>query len=769
MFLFFVYLSGLIPKAMFTVSIEREESLFCIIPEGRLDTLTSELFQEKLQPVLDKDDFLIIDFSRCHYLSSSGIRILLTVSKKLGSRGGRLALSNLPVEIFQVLEMAGLHAVFSIFEDVETARFDLLWLKQKASQHTEMHRGDHTYHMDQREPENPVVSFWHKKSLAGYNELGVAAGIGSPAETLAEDEKEKGLFFTAGNCSGFIPYDRQKSPEFRVVHDPMAGGIFVSRAFSFTGTPSKRIRLIAPEYTSLEQLLTDSEPVPEEGKIALPELLVVADFHPSTPSLYILHPSGGESSELFREIENQTGYPFVHTSHQKQSFWGIRFFLNALPELLSDDPFLDFINRALTIHTIERVEIPDLSAPVKNPVVWVFHPEEQRNADAFRIHVEVPEGAVFEPYQYFLTRRLYTDSARVMIRPLHGGYSAQTFQVESYDPQGRRLRPTVLKTATREMIAREAKNCRDHSLPYIMNNSAMVLGTAFFCNAGALRYNFVGIGGEQSRLKWLTHYFVSWPVEKLEPLFDKIFLQILNPWYGQPVREKIYPFRDYNPQKTFFPHLCETAGEVLSLSADEPTFFLDKTGKKRINPYWFLKHEYKKRTNEAMDYYTSICHGDLNMQNILLDEAMNVYLIDFSETKPRSVVSDFARLEAIFMVEQAPINNRAQLEEMIPFVSAFYEEDTLDHLPEITWTGTHPIHMNKNIALTLKMRKYAISATSGDPRIIPYYTALLEWIFPIVCYKGVDRFHKKLSAVIASIVCEKIMFLTNEQKQRSKE
>jgi len=37
----------------------------------------------------------------------------------------------------------------------------------------------------------------------------------------------------------------------------------------------------------------------------------------------------------------------------------------------------------------------------------------------------------------------------------------------------------------------------------------------------------------------------------------------------------------------------------------------------------------------------------------LLDGEMNVYLIDFSETRPRSVVSDFARLEAIFMIEHA--------------------------------------------------------------------------------------------------------------------
>ncbi len=748
---------------MFTVTIDRYESIPCVTPEGRLDTLTSELFQEKLQPVLDKEEFLIIDFSRCNYLSSSGIRILLTASKVLGSRGGRLALSSLPAEVFQVLEMAGLHTLLSIYKDAEKARFELLRLKQKASTNSEIQLGGHTYQMDQTEPVNPVAYFWQKKCLAGYNELVVAAGTGSPAESLAEDENERGLFVTLGKCSGFIPFDRQRSPEFRVVNDPMAGGIFVSRAYSFSSNPSKRIRMTSPEQTTLGQLLTDVDQIQENEKSNKPGILVIADFHPSTPSIYVLYATGEEKPALFPELNRGPISPFREETENKQPFPGIRFFLNQIPELQPDEPFLDFTNRALTIHRIERIGVPDQLAPAENPAVWVFNPAEQKDAETFRIKVEIPENVVFEPYKCYLTRRLYTDSARVVIRPLHGGYSAQTFQVESYDYKGRRLRPTVLKIASREMIAREAKNCREHSLPYIMNNSAMVLGTAFFCNTGALRYNFVGIGGEQSRLKWLTHYFISWPVEKLEPLFDKIFLQILNPWYGQPVKEIIYPFRSHNPCLTFFSLLCETAEEVLSLSADEKTISLDGTGKKRINPYWFLKYEYNHRIHESMDYYTSICHGDLNMQNILLDEDMNVYLIDFSETKPRSIISDFARLEAIFMIEHAPVRNDTEFQEMVHFVSEFYDLDALDHLPETAWTGTEPARMNKNIFLTLKMRKYAISATGGDPRIIPYYMALLEWIFPVVCYSGVDLFLKRLSAVIASLLCEKIMNLYNTE------
>jgi serine/threonine protein kinase len=314
-----------------------------------------------------------------------------------------------------------------------------------------------------------------------------------------------------------------------------------------------------------------------------------------------------------------------------------------------------------------------------------------------------------------------------------------------------------MKIANRNIISREAERCEKYSLPYIMNNSAMVLGTAFFCDMGALRYNFVGIGGEQSQLKWLTNYFTSWPCKDLEPLFDKIFLQILKPWYGQPVQEMIFPYKDHDPTLTFFPQLCKTAEELFSLSSDEKYMTIEETGQKRINPYWFLKHEYPKRRDLGIPFFTSICHGDLNMQNILLDNDLNVYLIDFSETKPRSVVSDFARLEAIFMIEHSIVDNEDDLKKMIRFTSDFYNSLHMDQILDIQWDGKSPEIMERNLRLTLKMRKYAMGCTSGNSNIVPYYMALLEWMLPVVCYNSVSLPHKKLSAYITGILCEKIM------------
>jgi anti-anti-sigma factor len=742
---------------MFNISTSKEGTVTCLSPEGRLDTLNSSIFNERLQLLLAEEKFLIIDFANCNYLASTGIRTLIAASKKLSSNGGRLVLSGLSPEVFQVLEMAGLHTLFQIYKDPKSARSELAKLETTDNQELIKQAGNSLFQFNQLEQKQLTGLIWKDPGIVGYNELMVSLGIGSLAESLVEEKDDQGLFVTLGNCAACIPLDQKSSPEFRVVKDPATGGIFVHRALSFGNSSGSRFKLLEPSDIPLDKLIDNILKISGNDHSDKNHLLLIADFNHDSPSISLIHiPGQMHSGDLHTDLRGQLS-PFIRTTADANQIIGISFSLNELPDLNPGESFQNFIHRALTIVNIEDVRIADLYAQVTSPVIWSFTVENWEDASNQRIIVETGKNSIFEPFKSYLTRRIYSDSVRVLVKQLHGGYSAQTFQVDSFDSQGRKLRPTVMKIANRNIISREAERCEKYSLPYIMNNSAMVLGTAFFCDMGALRYNFVGIGGEQSQLKWLTNYFTSWPCKDLEPLFDKIFLQILKPWYGQPVQEMIFPYKDHDPTLTFFPQLCKTAEELFSLSSDEKYMTIEETGLKRINPYWFLKHEYPKRRDLGIPFFTSICHGDLNMQNILLDNDLNVYLIDFSETKPRSVVSDFARLEAIFMIEHSIVDKEDDLKKMIRFTSDFYNSLHMDQILDIQWDGKSPEIMERNLRLTLKMRKYAMGCTSGNSNIVPYYMALLEWMLPVVCYNSVSLPHKKLSAYITGILCEKIM------------
>lgn len=145
------------------------------------------------------------------------------------------------------------------------------------------------------------------------------------------------------------------------------------------------------------------------------------------------------------------------------------------------------------------------------------------------------------------------------------------------------------------------------------------------------------------------------------------------------------------------------------------------------------------------------------MQNILLDKDMNVYLIDFSETRPRAVVSDFARLEAIFMVESALMDTPKNIKKTIDMVSVFYDHNLIDKKPSFIWKGDVPGIVRRNVSLSYKMREYADRSLPESKSIVLYYIAMLEWTLPIVCYGSVDIMHKRLSAFIAGKLCEKLL------------
>jgi hypothetical protein len=485
--------------------------------------------------------------------------------------------------------------------------------------------------------------------------------------------------------------------------------------------------------------------------------LVVANFDADVPSISLCLVVDQYLSEVlkqsgFYKIPERTSGSALNTR-----VWGAKYILGDVPEMSPNISISNFLKKSLTIENIISVEVVDPSDLLVKPIAWIFISAGLADASRSRLVIETKDDFLFETDKAFLARRLYTDSGRLVISQLHGGFSAQTYQVTSFDRQGRKLRPTVLKIANRAIIARESERCQKYALPYILNNSAQVLGTQFFGDTGALRYNFVGIGGGQSQLKWLTHYFNNWKLEQLEPLFDKIFLQILHPWYGQPISETIYPFKDHDPTFTFFPQLCQTAKDELSVSSEDKYFVVEETGQQLINPYWFLKYEFARLRDTGIDYYTSICHGDLNMQNILLDEDMNVYLIDFSETKPRSLISDFARLEAIFMIEHAPLVNEHEREEYFRFISQFYNSVSLNELPENSYKGVHRDIVNRNVSLALKMREFAAIGVKEHPNPVPYCLALLEWMLPIVCYSSTSTDHKRLSMIVSGLLCKNVV------------
>lgn len=74
--------------------------------EGRLDTTTAPKFEAELKASFSGVKELILDFSQLEYISSAGLRVLLSAQKVM-SRQGSMVVCNVNEEIMEVFELTG--------------------------------------------------------------------------------------------------------------------------------------------------------------------------------------------------------------------------------------------------------------------------------------------------------------------------------------------------------------------------------------------------------------------------------------------------------------------------------------------------------------------------------------------------------------------------------------------------------------------------------------------------------------------------------------
>lgn len=99
------------------VKIIENESMMTAQLIGRLDTSVSQEVSTALQPLLDNaDKTLVLDCKGLEYISSSGLRIFLTVRKAAAAKGGKVIVRDINKEIRQVFMMTGFLNLFEIQE-----------------------------------------------------------------------------------------------------------------------------------------------------------------------------------------------------------------------------------------------------------------------------------------------------------------------------------------------------------------------------------------------------------------------------------------------------------------------------------------------------------------------------------------------------------------------------------------------------------------------------------------------------------------------------
>ncbi|MBO6107823.1 MAG: STAS domain-containing protein [Eubacterium sp.] len=85
---------------------EKNDAELLISLEGRLDTNTSPSLEEVVDSSLDGIEKLIFDMEKLEYISSAGLRVLLSALQTMEDQG-EMVLRNVGQEIMDVFEITG--------------------------------------------------------------------------------------------------------------------------------------------------------------------------------------------------------------------------------------------------------------------------------------------------------------------------------------------------------------------------------------------------------------------------------------------------------------------------------------------------------------------------------------------------------------------------------------------------------------------------------------------------------------------------------------
>ena len=96
-----------------TIEIKKNADELVLEITGRLDTVTAPALDKTINENLGEIKSLILDCKNLEYISSAGLRVLLSTQKKLQQKG-TMKLKNVREEVMEVFEITGFVDILTV-------------------------------------------------------------------------------------------------------------------------------------------------------------------------------------------------------------------------------------------------------------------------------------------------------------------------------------------------------------------------------------------------------------------------------------------------------------------------------------------------------------------------------------------------------------------------------------------------------------------------------------------------------------------------------
>ena len=99
---------------MLNIAKKLEGNTLTVKLDGRLDTNTAPEFQSEVEPMLNDVSRLVLDFEKLDYLSSAGLRVLLTFEQEMEEQEKTMEVTNVNDIIHDVFDVTGFSDILTV-------------------------------------------------------------------------------------------------------------------------------------------------------------------------------------------------------------------------------------------------------------------------------------------------------------------------------------------------------------------------------------------------------------------------------------------------------------------------------------------------------------------------------------------------------------------------------------------------------------------------------------------------------------------------------
>ncbi len=350
--------------------------------------------------------------------------------------------------------------------------------------------------------------------------------------------------------------------------------------------------------------------------------------------------------------------------------------------------------------------------------------------------------------------RLYFDADTVKVIPIENGFSSsQVIVTQSRDRKGIN-NYEIVKFGPIESIELEYRNFQANVQSKLTHRTQVIKSLTRTTHLAGLVYSFISTGDVQ--LKSFTQYYTEMDYPDIEKVINYIFRDLCHNWYTN-LQFAFSKLGDEYKQLTNCTRDLLDMGlyrlqELVSVVGDQLKF----VGLNELslpNPIPAMLDN-----QVTIGVLKAVNHGDLNSENILIDDKSDAWLIDFRHTNYGHSLKDLAKLDTVIRYQLLE-SNKASLEERLLLENALNKPELyseIEQLPFLLDTDNPHIIKAYKTCRTIRLQARIIYASKMIDSMHDYYIALTYFSLNFLRYFDRTKTQHTHALLSASLLVEKI-------------